>query len=139
MRRRAAIGDGEQVAIFNDRARLEVARSRQRPRAPGVVCVPSGYWASLSPGGLSVNALTSDALTDRGGGSALGSTLVQVEPLADPAPAGSIEMRIEPAHRSVNPSRCVARRGSRAAAAARGALQSAQAVRSAAISSNTAT
>ena len=69
------------VAIFNDRGRLEVVvRISDRVR-PGVVCLPSGYWASRSPGGLSVNALTNDALTDRGGGSALHSTLVEVEAL----------------------------------------------------------
>ena len=77
------VGDGDQVAIFNDRGRLEVnVRVSDRVR-PGVVCLPSGYWASLSPGGLSVNALTNDALTDRGGGSALHSTLVEVERATD--------------------------------------------------------
>ena len=73
------IVDGAPVTVFNDRARLEVtARVSDRIR-PGVTCLPSGYWASRSAGGLSVNALTSDALTDLGGGSALHSTLVEVE------------------------------------------------------------
>ena len=81
--RARGIADGGRVAVFNDRARLEVpVRVSERVR-PGVVCLPSGYWASRSPGGLSVNALTSDALTDRGGGAALHSTLVQVERAAD--------------------------------------------------------
>ena len=70
------------VAVFNDRASLEVTARVSGDVRPGVVCLPSGYWASRSRGGLSVNALTSDTLTDRGGGAALHSTLVEVEPLS---------------------------------------------------------
>jgi anaerobic selenocysteine-containing dehydrogenase len=46
---------------------------------PGVVSMPSGWWASLSPGGSSANALTSDGLSDLGGGGDFHDALVQVE------------------------------------------------------------
>jgi hypothetical protein len=36
-------------------------------------------WSKLSPGGRNVNALTSERLTDIGGGATFYSTLVQVE------------------------------------------------------------
>jgi anaerobic selenocysteine-containing dehydrogenase len=45
-----------------------------------MAAVPSGWWASLVEGGASVNALTSDRLTDLGGGCAYHDTLVEVEP-----------------------------------------------------------
>jgi len=51
---------------------------------PGVVAMPSGWWASLSPGGSSANALTADGLSDLGGGGDFHDTLVQVELLAPP-------------------------------------------------------
>ena len=40
--------------------------------------MPSGWWASLSPGGSSANALTPDGLSDLGGGADFHDTLVQV-------------------------------------------------------------
>jgi anaerobic selenocysteine-containing dehydrogenase len=46
---------------------------------PGVVALPSGWWASRVEGGAAANSLTSDRLTDLGGGSALHDTLVEVE------------------------------------------------------------
>jgi len=44
------------------------------------VSLPSGWWASLSPGGTSVNALTADGLSDWGGGGDFHDTLVEVAP-----------------------------------------------------------
>jgi hypothetical protein len=43
-----------------------------------VVALPSGWWASRSPGGTMVNALTTQELTD-GGGAAMHSARVEVE------------------------------------------------------------
>jgi anaerobic selenocysteine-containing dehydrogenase len=74
------IADGATVRVFNDRASLELpARVGDRVR-PGVVSVPSGWWASASPSGASVNALTPDGLSDLGGGGDFHDTLVEVEP-----------------------------------------------------------
>jgi anaerobic selenocysteine-containing dehydrogenase len=46
---------------------------------PGVVALPSGWWASRSPGGASDNALTTEELTDRGGGASVHGARVEVE------------------------------------------------------------
>jgi len=75
------VRDGDTVRAFNDRGSLQLtARISDRIR-PGVVSMPSGWWASLSPGGSSANALTPDGLSDLGGGGDFHDTLVQVEPI----------------------------------------------------------
>jgi anaerobic selenocysteine-containing dehydrogenase len=45
---------------------------------PGVVAVPFGWWRHQHPDGEVANSLTSDRLTDWGGGVAYADTLVQV-------------------------------------------------------------
>jgi anaerobic selenocysteine-containing dehydrogenase len=73
------VSDGDAVRAFNDRGSVQlIARISDRIRA-GVVSMPSGWWASLSPGGSSANALTPDGLSDLGGGGDFHDTLVQVE------------------------------------------------------------
>jgi hypothetical protein len=47
------------------------------------VALPSGWWASRSPGGASANALTSEELTDRGGGASVHGARVEVEAVAE--------------------------------------------------------
>jgi anaerobic selenocysteine-containing dehydrogenase len=72
------IADGDLVRAFNARGAVELrARVGDRVR-PGVVAMPSGWWASLSPSGTSANALTADGLSDWGGGGDFHDTLVQV-------------------------------------------------------------
>jgi anaerobic selenocysteine-containing dehydrogenase len=72
------IADGEVVEAFNDRATVAYL-ARVADRVPtGVVSAPSGWWASHSPSGLSVNALTQDGLSDMGQGPAFHDTLVEV-------------------------------------------------------------
>jgi anaerobic selenocysteine-containing dehydrogenase len=46
---------------------------------PGVVIMPSGWWASLSVGGASANPLTLDGLSDLGDGGDFHDTRVEVE------------------------------------------------------------
>ena len=74
---------GDQVRVFNDRGscllRAEVDGVVQR----GVVSVPSVRWASMAADHRSVNALTSERLTDKGGGPSFYSCLVQVEKSGD--------------------------------------------------------
>lgn len=73
------IAEGDRVRVANDRGAVElVARVGDRVR-PGVVAMPSGWWASRSPGGSSANALTADGLTLWGGGGDFHDTLVEVE------------------------------------------------------------
>jgi len=74
-----AIADGDLVRVFNDRGSVELrARVDDRVRE-GVAAMPSGWWASLSPGGTSANSLTSDGLSDWGGSGDFHDTLVEVE------------------------------------------------------------
>jgi anaerobic selenocysteine-containing dehydrogenase len=73
-----SIADGDEVEALNDRATVRIV-ARVGDRVPiGVVAGPSGWWASPSPSGLSVNALTSDGLSDRGDGPEFHDTLVEV-------------------------------------------------------------
>jgi len=53
----------------------------------GVVVLPSGWWASRS-GGTSANALTTQELTDRGGGAAVHAARVEVERVTQPDTMG---------------------------------------------------
>jgi anaerobic selenocysteine-containing dehydrogenase len=76
------IADGDLVRVSNRRAEL-LARARVGDVVrPGVVALPSGWWASRSPHGAAANALTTDALTDRGGAGAFHATRVEVRPAA---------------------------------------------------------
>jgi anaerobic selenocysteine-containing dehydrogenase len=75
------IGEDDLVRAFNDRGAV-LARARLDDRVlPGVVAIPSGWWASRTPGGASVNALIAATPTDEGGGVAFHDCLVQVEPV----------------------------------------------------------
>ncbi|MFN8470096.1 MAG: molybdopterin oxidoreductase family protein [Caldilineaceae bacterium] len=73
------IAEGDRVRVFNDLGEL-ILRARVGDWVrPGVVAVPSGWWASLSPGGSSANCLTSDGLSDMGGGGDFHDARVEVE------------------------------------------------------------
>ena len=77
--------DGHVVRVFNGRGSVTLrVRVGDRVR-PGVVSMPSGWWASASPSGRSANSLTADGLSDLGGGGDFHDTLVEVTP----TPAGS--------------------------------------------------
>ena len=77
---RRGLADGELVRVHNDRGSLSVkVRVSDRVR-PGVCALPFGWWASLSPGGASANALTRDGIADLGGGGDFHDTLVEVSP-----------------------------------------------------------
>jgi anaerobic selenocysteine-containing dehydrogenase len=73
------IGDGEAVAVHNQRGRVEVQARVGDFVRPGVVAMPFGWWRSA--GNPGPNALTSDGLSDLGGGGDFYSTRVQVSPL----------------------------------------------------------
>ncbi len=72
------IKDGERVLVFNDRGRVTLPARIGDIVHSGVVAMPSGWWASLSLGGSSANALTADGLSDMGGGADFHDTWVQV-------------------------------------------------------------
>ncbi|MBA2340601.1 MAG: molybdopterin-dependent oxidoreductase, partial [Pyrinomonadaceae bacterium] len=74
------IGDGDLVRLFNDRGACELAAVVTTRARPGVVVSPSVWWNKLSPGGVNVNQLTSQNLTDMGGGATFYDALVEIEP-----------------------------------------------------------
>ncbi len=74
------IQDGAQVRVFNDRGEAFLRARVNGAVRPGTVSARL-YWAKLSPGG-SINVLTSERLTDMGGGATFYSALVEVEPAA---------------------------------------------------------
>ena len=83
------IADGDVVRVSNARGEV-VARARLGDVVrPGVVALPSGWWASRSPGATMANALTTPELTDRGGGGAFHSARVEVAPVREPVAAGA--------------------------------------------------
>jgi anaerobic selenocysteine-containing dehydrogenase len=71
------IKDGDTVEIFNDRGHLQMTVHVNGNVHPGVVAGQLN-WNKLSPGGNNVNLLTSQRLTDFGGGPTFYSTLVEV-------------------------------------------------------------
>ncbi len=77
------IVDGDRVRVFNERGSLALTASVDGGVREGVVRAPSVRWARSSPDKRSANALTSDRLTDMGGGPAFYSCLVQVERCGD--------------------------------------------------------
>ena len=82
------IAHGDLVRLFNDRGACHlIAQVAATPEAsavrPGVIRAPSTRWRQLSPHNDAVNDLTSDRLTDIGGGAVFYSCLVQVQPCGD--------------------------------------------------------
>jgi anaerobic selenocysteine-containing dehydrogenase len=78
-----AIGSGDQVRVFNGRGAAILIAQVADSVARGVVAAPSVRWPSQSPGGQGINVLTSERLTDIGGGPTFYSCLVQVEKIGD--------------------------------------------------------
>jgi anaerobic selenocysteine-containing dehydrogenase len=82
------IAAGDVVRVHNARGEV-TARARIGDFVGrGVVALPSGWWATRSPGGTAANELTTDELTDRGGGGAFHSARVEVERVAPTAAVG---------------------------------------------------
>jgi anaerobic selenocysteine-containing dehydrogenase len=77
------IAQGDLVRIFNDRGSLVLQAEVNGTVREGVVRAPSTRWRSRASDGRNVNVLTSDRLTDIGGGATFFSCLVQVEKCGD--------------------------------------------------------
>jgi anaerobic selenocysteine-containing dehydrogenase len=71
------IASGDEVEVFNDRGRITLRAYVNGHVGAGVVAARLD-WNKLSRDGANVNALTSERLTDIGGGPTFYSTLVQV-------------------------------------------------------------
>ncbi|MBI3524328.1 MAG: molybdopterin oxidoreductase family protein [Betaproteobacteria bacterium] len=77
------IEDGRRLRIANDRGAFHAwAEVTERIRS-GVVAAPSIWWRKLSGDGENANAVTSQALTDLGGGPTFYDCLVEVAPVAE--------------------------------------------------------
>lgn len=83
--RARGIAEGDAVEVLNDRGRITLRARVGDAVAEGVVAARLD-WAKLSAGGANVNALTSERLTDLGGGATFYSTMVEVQRLADVKP-----------------------------------------------------
>jgi anaerobic selenocysteine-containing dehydrogenase len=73
------IQSGDKVRIFSDRGECFFGALVSDSVRPGLVRARSVRWNKLSPRGLGASSLTSDRLTDIGGGPTFYSCLVQVE------------------------------------------------------------
>jgi anaerobic selenocysteine-containing dehydrogenase len=80
---RRGIRSGDLVRAFNDRGSLILKADVDGMVGRGVVRAPAVRWAKRSQDGRSANALTSERLTDIGGGPTFYSCLVEVEKCGD--------------------------------------------------------
>lgn len=71
--------DGDRVRAFNERGACELHAVVTTRARPGVVVSPSVWWNKLSPNGANVNQLTSQRITDMGGGATFYDALIEVE------------------------------------------------------------
>ena len=74
---------GDQVRVFNDRGSCLLRAEVDDTVPVGVICAPSVRWGKKAPDARNANFLTSDRLTDLGGGPALYNCLVEVEKSGD--------------------------------------------------------
>ena len=82
------IANGDLVRVFNDRGSCTLVAAvddvvQHSTVRRGVVLAPSVRWNKLAAGHRNINALTSDRLTDMGGGPTFYSCLVDVEKCGD--------------------------------------------------------
>jgi anaerobic selenocysteine-containing dehydrogenase len=80
--RRRGIVEGDTVRVFNDRGEVRLTALVDGAVQPGVVATRLN-WSKLMPDGIGINALTSERLTDMGGGPTFYSCLVEVEKAGD--------------------------------------------------------
>ncbi len=72
------IRDGDAVRVASARGEARFTARVTDATRPGVVVIEGIWWHRFLPGGRGVNVLTSDRLTDMGGGPAFHSNLVEV-------------------------------------------------------------
>lgn len=75
---RRGIQDGERVRAFNARGSCELTAVVTTRAREGVAVSPSVWWNKLSPGGANINQLSSQELTDMGGGATFYDALIEV-------------------------------------------------------------
>jgi len=80
---RLGVRTSDLVRAYNQRGSCSFIAQVDGTVGLGVVCAPAVRWGIRSPGKRNVNALTSERLTDAGGGPTFYSCLVQVERIGD--------------------------------------------------------
>jgi anaerobic selenocysteine-containing dehydrogenase len=78
------ISSGDAVRVWNDRGQIQLTAHISESIPAGTVASKLD-WQKLSHGGVNVNELTSQRLTDIGGGATFYSTLVEVKKLDSPS------------------------------------------------------
>lgn len=73
------IANGDSVRLFNERGACALSAVVTTRARAGVVVSPSVWWNKFSPGKTNINQLTSQTLTDMGGGATFYDALVEVE------------------------------------------------------------
>jgi anaerobic selenocysteine-containing dehydrogenase len=77
--RARGIESGDAVRAFNERGSCQLTAVVTTRARQGVVVSPSVWWNKLSPGKANINQLTSQRLTDMGGGATFYDALVEIE------------------------------------------------------------
>lgn len=80
---RLGIEPTDLVRIYNQRGSCVLVAQVDSSVPPGVVSAPSVRWSKCAPDRVNVNVLTSECLTDLGGGPTFYSCLVQLERIGD--------------------------------------------------------
>jgi anaerobic selenocysteine-containing dehydrogenase len=76
------ISNGDLVRIFNQRGSFQVKARVTDKAKPGLVVALSVWWKKYGLDGKNANEVTSQRLTDMGGGPTFYDVLVQVEKVA---------------------------------------------------------
>lgn len=102
------LADGDAVRVRNDRGAFLAAVAVDDATRPGLAFTYKAYWARLSPGRATVNAVTAVRDTDLGGAPTFHDCRVEVEPVpaelltvepprdAEPAPRGPVDVPARP-------------------------------------------
>ena len=80
------LSGGDQVRVFNDRGSVTLT-AMLNPNLPAGVVAARLDWAKMHPEAVNVNVLTSERLTDIGGGATFYSALVEVEKAGTEGPS----------------------------------------------------
>jgi anaerobic selenocysteine-containing dehydrogenase len=74
-----AIGDGDEIRVFNTLGEVHCEALVTPEIRPGTVALPKGLWARSTRNGATANALCPDSLTDIAGGACFNDARVQIE------------------------------------------------------------
>lgn len=77
--RARGIQSGDWVRLYNDRGEVRIPAAVDDVAPPGHAISTGLWWNRHMPGGQGINVLTTDALSDLGGGAAFHTNLVQIE------------------------------------------------------------